>query len=174
MCGISGMVVPPGKIPSRAILKRMNDTLVRRGPDDEGYYFDDAGGCGLGHRRLSIIDLAGGHQPLTNRDGSIQIICNGEIYGFKPIRAELESKGYRFRTNSDCEVIAHGYEEWGVGVIARLTGMFAVAIWDARKRRLVLARDRMGKKPMYYGFVDGALIFGSELKALAAHPRFSR
>ena len=106
----------------------MNDTLVRRGPDDEGYYFDVEGGCGLGHRRLSIIDLAGGHQPLTNADGSIQIICNGEIYGFKPIRAELESKGYRFRTNSDCEVIAHGYEEWGEEIIPRLTGMFAVAI----------------------------------------------
>jgi asparagine synthase (glutamine-hydrolysing) len=174
MCGISGMVVPPGEVPSRAILQRMNDTLVRRGPDDEGYYFDPEGGCGLGHRRLSIIDLAGGHQPLTNEDGSIQIICNGEIYNFKSIRAELEAAGHRFRTNSDCEVIAHGYEEWGEAVFSRLGGMFAIAIWDARRRRLLLARDRMGKKPMYYGFVGGTLLFGSELKAIAAHPGCTR
>jgi asparagine synthase (glutamine-hydrolysing) len=174
MCGISGMVVPPGQTPSRAILKRINDTLARRGPDDEGYYLDVEGGCGLGHRRLSIIDLSGGHQPLTNTDGSVQIVCNGEIYNFKSIRAELEAAGYRFRTNSDCEVIAHGYEKWGEAIIAKLGGMFALAIWDAKRRRLVLARDRMGKKPMYYGLVGGALVFGSELKAIAAHPEFSR
>ncbi len=174
MCGISGMIVPPGAVPSRAILARMNNTLARRGPDDEGYYFDDEGGCGLGHRRLSIIDLTGGHQPLTNGDGTIQIICNGEIYNFRELRDELEQLGYRFRTGSDSEVIAHGYEAWGESVIDRLGGMFALVIWDVRRRRLVLARDRMGKKPLYYAFVDGALLFGSELKAIAAHPSFER
>jgi asparagine synthase (glutamine-hydrolysing) len=177
MCGISGIVVPSGAGIDRQILARMNNTLRRRGPDDEGYYFDDAGGCGLGHRRLSIIDLTGGHQPLDSANGRIQAVVNGEIYNFMALRDELRGLGFQFKTNSDCEVVAHGWNAWGPDVVARLDGMFAVALWDARTRRLLLARDRMGKKPLYYAFVGpkkDTLIFGSELKALAAHPDMDR
>lgn len=175
MCGISGLVVPPGAPLSRAVLRAMNNTLSRRGPDDEGYFVDDAGGCGLGHRRLSIIDLEGGHQPLGNGDGSIQTVVNGEIYNFQSVREELQGLGYRFATRSDSEVVAHGYEAWGEDVFGRLHGMFAIAIWDGRARRLLLARDRMGQKPLYYALVgQGTLLFGSELKALLAHPEMSR
>jgi asparagine synthase (glutamine-hydrolysing) len=177
MCGISGIVVPLGARIDREILARMNNTLRRRGPDDEGYYFDDLGGCGIGHRRLSIIDLTGGHQPLESAGGRIQVVVNGEIYNFMTLRAELEQKGFVFKTKSDSEVVAHGYAAWGEGVFARLDGMFAIAIWDGRHRRLALARDRMGKKPLYYAFVGpkkDTFIFGSELKALAAHPDMDR
>jgi asparagine synthase (glutamine-hydrolysing) len=155
----------------------MNNTLARRGPDSEGYFLDAQGGCGLGHRRLSIIDLEGGKQPLGNLDGTIQAIVNGEIYNFKTLRSELLGRGHVFKTNSDCEVVVHGYAEWGTEVVRRLDGMFALALWDVRNRRLLLARDRMGKKPLYYAFVGRArdtLIFGSELKALAAHPELDR
>lgn len=155
----------------------MNGTLRRRGPDDEGYYFDDAGGCGLGHRRLSIIDLSGGHQPLESAGGKIQVIVNGEIYNFMELRDELQSMGYTFKTRSDSEVVAHGYAAFGPEVVRRLEGMFAIALWDGRSRKLFLARDRMGKKPLYYAFVGprkDTLIFGSELKALAAHPDLDR
>jgi asparagine synthase (glutamine-hydrolysing) len=161
----------------RGILRAMNNTLRRRGPDDEGYYVDEAGGCGLGHRRLSIIDLSGGHQPLASQDGRLQVVVNGEIYNFQPIRAELQALGYRFRTGSDSEVVVHGYEAWGLDVFSRIHGMFAVALWDGREERMVLARDRMGKKPLYHAFVgsgDRTLIFASELKALLAHPDFER
>jgi asparagine synthase (glutamine-hydrolysing) len=172
------MVVPPGAPLPRETLRSMNNTLSRRGPDDEGYYFDEPGGCGLGHRRLSIIDLTGGHQPLGNGDGTIQAVVNGEIYNFQAVRAELMAEGFRFRTNSDCEVVAHGWERWGEALFERLDGMFALAIWDGRTRRLVMARDRMGKKPLYYAFVgpagDQTLIFGSELKALLQHPDLKR
>lgn len=177
MCGISGLVVPPGEPVSSPVLRAMNQTLSRRGPDDEGYFVDEAGGCGLGHRRLSIIDLGGGHQPLNNTDGRIQVVVNGEIYNFKSVRQELKAKGYAFRTESDSEVVAHGYEAWGEDVFSRLDGMFALAIWDARARRLLLARDRMGKKPLYYAFVGPrrqTLLFGSEMKALLQHPEMSR
>lgn len=177
MCGISGIVVPPGAAVDREILARMNNTLRRRGPDDEGYYFDDAGGCGLGHRRLSIIDLSGGHQPLESAGGKIQVVVNGEIYNFVDLRRELQSRGFEFKTRSDSEVVAHGYALWGTDVVARLDGMFALALWDARVSRLLLARDRMGKKPLYYAFVGSrrdTFIFGSELKALAAHPDLDR
>jgi asparagine synthase (glutamine-hydrolysing) len=177
MCGISGIVVPQGEPISREILARMNNTMTLRGPDDEGYYFDDAGGCGLGHRRLSIIDLTGGHQPLSTTDGRVQVIVNGEIYNFMELRAELQKLGFVFKTKSDSEVVAHGYDAWGTGIVERCDGMFAIALWDARTRRLLLARDRMGKKPLYYAFVGpkkDTLIFGSELKALAAHPLLER
>ena len=177
MCGISGIVVPEGERVPRAILRAMNNTLARRGPDDEGYYFDDAGGGGLGHRRLSIIDLEGGHQPLTSADGRVQIVANGEIYNFVELREQLLAKGYVFVTGSDCETIAHGWVEWGEGLFERLSGMFALAIWDARTRRLVLARDRMGQKPLYYAFIGerrDTLLFASELKAIARHPDFRR
>ncbi len=177
MCGICGIIVPPGESIPQDVLRRMNNTLHRRGPDDEGYFIDAAGGGALGHRRLSVIDLESGHQPIGNTDGSIQVVVNGEIYNFKAVRAELEQTGFVFRTNSDCEVVAHGYEAWGADVLRRLEGMFAIALWDGRKRQLVLARDRMGKKPLYYAFVGprrDRLIFGSELKALVQHPDFDR
>ena len=151
--------------------------MHRRGPDDEGYFIDRQGGGGLGHRRLSIIDLSGGHQPLGNTDGRIQVVVNGEIYNFKTVRAELQQLGFQFRTQSDCEVVAHGYEAWGQDLLPKLEGMFALAIWDGRTRQLVLARDRMGKKPMYFSFVGrrkDRLIFASELKALVQHPDFDR
>lgn len=151
----------------------MTRTLRRRGPDDEGYFIDEAGGAGLGHRRLSIIDLEGGHQPLGTPDGSIQVVVNGEIYNFVALREELEKLGHRFQTRSDSEVVVHGYAAWGEKVVERLDGMFALAIWDVKERRLLLARDRMGKKPMYYAMVGPerrTLLFGSELKAIAVHP----
>lgn len=177
MCGISGLVVAPGAQVSRRLLQAMNGTLARRGPDDEGYFVDEAGGCGLGHRRLSIIDLGGGHQPLGNADGRIQVVVNGEIYNFVGLRDELKAQGYVFATQSDSEVVAHGYEAWGEDLFSRIDGMFALAIWDARARRLLLARDRMGKKPLYYAFVGPqrrTLLFGSEMKALLKHPEMSR
>ncbi|MCC7385732.1 MAG: asparagine synthase (glutamine-hydrolyzing) [Deltaproteobacteria bacterium] len=177
MCGIAGMVVPPGDRVSASLLERMARSLSHRGPDDEGYYIDRLGGCGLGHRRLSIIDLSGGRQPLGSADEQIQAIVNGEIYNFVGIREALEQKGYRFKTKSDCEVVVHGYAEWGREIFRRLDGMFAIALWDAKRRRLFLARDRMGKKPLYYAFVGPkkeTLIFGSELRALAMHPALDR
>ncbi len=177
MCGICGLVVPPGEPVPQDILRRMNNAMFRRGPDDEGYYIDRPGGAGLGHRRLSVIDLATGHQPIGNTDGRIQVVVNGEIYNFKALRTALEGRGYRFRTNSDCEVVAHGYEAWGDDLFPKLEGMFALAIWDGRHRQLVLARDRMGKKPLYVAFVGprrDRLLFGSELKSLVQHPDFDR
>ena len=177
MCGICGIVVPPGEAMPQEVLRRMNNTMVLRGPDDEGYFVDETGGVGLGHRRLSVIDLDGGHQPIGNTDGRIQVVVNGEIYNFRALRAQLEQLGFQFRTDSDCEVVAHGYEAWGDGLLAKLEGMFALAIWDGRHRELVLARDRMGKKPLYIAFVGprkDRLLFGSELKALIQHPDFER
>ncbi|MEQ8274681.1 MAG: asparagine synthase (glutamine-hydrolyzing) [Deltaproteobacteria bacterium] len=177
MCGISGIVVPEGERLPREILRAMNTTLARRGPDDEGYFFDEEGGCGLGHRRLSIIDLGGGHQPLYGADGAVQIVANGEIYNFVELRERLLAKGHVFVTNSDCETIAHGWVEWGEALFEKLIGMFAIAIWDRRTRRLILARDRMGQKPLYYGWVGekkDTLLFASELKAIVRHPGFRR
>ncbi len=177
MCGIVGIVTPPGVVPSERVLSAMTRTLHRRGPDDQGLYIDAAGGCGLGHRRLSIIDLSGGHQPIATADGRVQAIVNGEIYNFVELRRELESHGHVFATRSDSEVVVHGWVEWGEEVVRRLDGMFALAVWDTRQRTLLLARDRMGKKPMYYAWVgprSETLIFGSELKALAEHPALER
>lgn len=177
MCGIAGMVVPPGERVSSSLLERMTRTLDRRGPDDEGYFIDRLGGCGLGHRRLSIIDLSGGRQPLGSADERVQTIVNGEIYNYKELRRELEAAGYRFRTHSDCETVVHGYDAWGKDVFRRLQGMFAIALWDARKRKLLLARDRLGKKPLYYAFVGprrDTLLFGSELRVMTGHPEITR
>lgn len=144
----------------------MNGQIVHRGPDDEGYYTD--GTCGLAMRRLSIIDLHTGHQPIANEDESIWIVFNGEIYNFSELRHDLEAKGHRFRTKTDTEALVHLYEEYGVEGLSKLRGMYAYAIWDTRKKKLLLARDRFGKKPLYYATVGGNLYFASELKSLYA------
>ena len=169
MCGITGLHHPSGAPhePRRQAIARMTSTLTHRGPDDEGYYLDDF--TALGHRRLSIIDLQTGRQPMSNESGDVWIVFNGEIYNHGDLRRVLEGKGHTFRTRSDTEAIVHAYEEWDTACLDRLRGMFAFAIWDARRRRLFLARDRIGKKPLYYAVRgDGTLLFGSELKALTA------
>jgi asparagine synthase (glutamine-hydrolysing) len=171
MCGICGIVGPAPA--DREVLARMTRTLEHRGPDDEGLYVEtyDAGtSVGLGFRRLAIIDLETGNQPIANEDGSLRVMLNGEIYNYRELRADLVGRGHRFATNSDTEVIVHLYEDLGPRCVERLNGMFAFALWDERERRLLLARDRFGKKPLYYAEVDGCLLFGSELKALLEHP----
>src|SRR5262245_2933024 len=140
----------------------MTRTIAHRGPDDDGYLFADS--LGLGFRRLSIIDLAGGHQPMSDAEETVWVVFNGEIYNFRELRRELEGRGHRFRTSSDTEAIVHGYKEWGTGVFDRLNGMFGVAIWDVRRRRLVLARDAMGIKLVYFAIRDGSVWFGSEMR----------
>ena len=163
MCGICGQFnFMDGAPVVRADIEDMTRTIAHRGPDDEGYFL--SGSLGLGFRRLSIIDLAGGHQPMSDADETIWVIFNGEIYNFRELRHDLESRGHRFRTSSDTEAIVHGYKEWGTGVFNRLNGMFGVAIWDVRKRRLVLARDPMGIKLVYFAIRDGSVWFGSEMR----------
>ncbi len=165
MCGIAGYYRP--QLPaSIAEVQAMCDPIVHRGPDDSGVY--TAHGCGIGMRRLSIIDLGTGHQPIANEDGSVWIVFNGEIYNYLELRADLQSRGYKFRTNSDTESVLHLYEEYGIEGIERLRGMFAYAIWDGRKRQLLLVRDRFGKKPLYFSQTSKGLYFGSELKCLRA------
>lgn len=167
MCGICGVAIPRklNRGVDESLLKRMRDTLIHRGPDDAGSFID--GGIGLGHRRLSIVDLGGGHQPMSNEDGQIQIVFNGEIYNHKDYRPMLESHGHRYRTTSDTETIIHLYEEFGANAVQHLRGMFAFAIWDGHQRRLLLVRDRLGVKPVYYTLSkDGVLHFASEIKAL--------
>jgi len=148
------------------MIRRMSRTMFHRGPDDEGYFFDRS--LGLGFRRLSIIDLGGGHQPMADTEESVWIVFNGEIYNYKELRAELEGRGHKFRTSSDTEVIIHGYKQWGTDVFNHLNGMFGVAIWDVKKRRLVVARDAMGIKLIYYKLADGVLTFGSEIRPVLA------
>jgi asparagine synthase (glutamine-hydrolysing) len=165
MCGICGIFEPAGGPPiQRATLKAMADTIRHRGPDDEGFY--SCGSVGLAHRRLSIIDVEGGHQPLSNEDGSIWIAFNGEIYNFEELNRRFLSSGHSFKTRSDTETIVHLYEELGEACFAELRGMFSIALWDARKKQVVLARDRMGKKPLFYSWDGRRLLFGSEIKAL--------
>jgi asparagine synthase (glutamine-hydrolysing) len=153
-------------IPDEAVLRRMCDAIVHRGPDDEGFLRDER--VGLGVRRLSIIDLAGGSQPIANKDGSVVTVFNGEIYNFRELRAELQAAGHAFRTRSDTEIIVHGYQEWGDGFLTRLNGMFAIAVYDRRNARLVLARDHVGIKPLYYAWTADGLVWGSEIKVLLA------
>jgi asparagine synthase (glutamine-hydrolysing) len=175
MCGITGYVGPPGRVAEMAeIVTRMAVTLAHRGPDDSGCWVDPAVGVALGHRRLSIVDLSPeGHQPMHSASGRYVIVFNGEIYNFLELRAELESRGHRFRGHSDTEVMLAAFEEWGLEAsVAKFNGMFAFAIWDRELRRLQLARDRLGEKPLYYGWMGETFIFGSELKALQAHPSF--
>jgi asparagine synthase (glutamine-hydrolysing) len=167
MCGICGQFNFGRNEPVEPeTIRRMAGTMVHRGPDDEGYFF--AGPVGLGFRRLSIIDLAGGHQPMSDVEETIWVILNGEIYNFKELRAELEARGHRFRTNSDTEVIVHGYKQWGLEVLSHLNGMFGLAIWDVKKKRLVVARDAMGIKLIYYKIDNGQLTFGSEIRPILA------
>ncbi len=150
----------------RQAIHRMCQTIIHRGPDDEGIYVKD--GVGLGMRRLSVIDLAGGHQPVFNEDKTVWMVFNGEIYNFKDLRRELESKGHRFYTHSDTEVIVHLYEDLGSDCVKKLRGMFAFALYDERSGCLLLARDRLGKKPLHYAVSKGRLLFGSEIKAILA------
>ena len=165
MCGISGIVASDQlTAEDRARVPRMRDVIAHRGPDEAGQYFD--GHAALGHRRLSIVDLAAGHQPLSNEDGTVWIVFNGEIYNHAEVRPELEAAGHRYRTRSDTETIVHAYEQWGDGCVERLRGMFAFAIWDAPRRRLLLARDRLGIKPLYWAVAGNRLLFGSEIKAI--------
>ncbi|MHB8764568.1 MAG: asparagine synthase (glutamine-hydrolyzing) [Deferrisomatales bacterium] len=204
MCGIAGIFQRSGAPVSPGVLLRMTRTLTHRGPDEEGYFVNGgagggpwsglnglldgspsepplrgrvdrgAGNVGLGHRRLSIIDLSSGQQPLSNEDGTVWVAFNGEIYNFQGLVAELVAKGHRFRTHSDTEVIVHAWEEWGEEAVKRFRGMFAFAVWDERQQVLWLARDRVGKKPLYY-LVDGdRFLFGSELKAILEAPGVSR
>lgn len=175
MCGIAGILsFTPDKPVAEDELRLMARQLVHRGPDDDGYYLDPLRRCGLAFRRLSIIDLAGGRQPLQNKDGDIQLVFNGEIYNFRELRRELEQRGHRFRTQTDGEVIVHLYEDCGTDCFARLDGMFAIALWDRRAAELCLARDRLGKKPLVFGRDGDRLYFASELKALLALPRIPR
>jgi len=176
MCGITGAIWTD---PTRAIdgptLRKMTDVIRHRGPDDEGTYtnefrlrppYEPMPGVALGFRRLSIIDLEGGHQPMSNEDESIWVVFNGEIYNFPALRRRLEGAGHTFRTNSDTETIVHLYEDEGLDFVQHLNGMFAIAIWDSNQRRLVLARDRIGKKPLVYRQDPGRLLFASELKSV--------
>lgn len=201
MCGIAGAAWTSRGLPlDEPTLRRMTEVLRHRGPDDEGQWWSlqreaqpqsasdppsglspvhsplspPSAGVALGFRRLSIIDVAGGHQPLSNEDGSVWIVFNGEIYNYREIRPELEARGHRFRTRSDTEVIVHAYEEWGVDALQRFRGMFALALWDDRRRRLWLARDRLGQKPLFYRQEPDRLLFASELKALLQVPQAPR
>lgn len=167
MCGICGQFNFGSGVPvQRQDVERMANSIVHRGPDDEGYYL--SGPVGLGFRRLSIIDLSGGHQPMADGDETIWVVFNGEIYNFLELRRELQSFGHVFRTNADTEVIIHGYKQWGDEILNRLNGMFGVAIWDTRKKRLVLARDPFGIKLIYYKIDGGRLFFGSEIRPIRA------
>src|ERR1017187_2685346 len=167
MCGIAGIVsTAAGQRIDAATIHRMCQAIVHRGPDDEGIFVKDATGFGM--RRLSIIDLAGGHQPVFNEDRSVWVVFNGEIYNFQQLRSELESRGDRFYTHSDTEVIVHLYEEMGADCVTKLRGMFAIALYDEKRKSLLLARDRLGKKPLYYALSDGRPYFGSEIKAMLA------
>jgi len=167
MCGICGQLSLSGSEPvDPETIRRMARTMFHRGPDDEGYFFD--GALGFGFRRLSIIDLAGGHQPMSDAEETVWTVFNGEIYNFKEIRMELEYRGHKFRTNSDTEIIIHGYKEWGAEVFNHLNGMFGVAIWDVKTKKLIVARDAMGIKMIYYQIANGKLSFGSEVRPVLA------
>lgn len=172
MCGITGIFSFDGSPVDPALLEAMTAALGHRGPDGSGRLLN--GPVGLGHRRLSIIDIDGGHQPLSNEDDTVHVVFNGEVYNFIELRAELEAAGHRFKTRSDTEVIVHAYEQWGAACVSRFNGIFSFAIWDERRGVLFLARDHLGVKPLYYTVAGGQLLFGSEIKALLAHPACPR
>jgi asparagine synthase (glutamine-hydrolysing) len=168
MCGIAGILNRNGGAVERPILARMNDALAHRGPDDEGYLL--TGPVGLAQRRLRIIDLATGRQPMANEDKSVWVTFNGEIYNYRELRDDLIQRGHRFGTVSDTEVIVHAYEQYGAGCVKRFRGMFAFALWDAKSQELFIARDRVGKKPLFYGLASSEFVFASELQGLLQHP----
>jgi len=172
MCGIAGVVDLQARSVGPSLVRRLCDVLVHRGPDDEGYHIK--GPVALGQRRLAILDLAGGRQPMSNEDGTVWITFNGEIYNFRELRGRLEGLGHRFATRSDTETIVHAYEQHGPACVKELRGMFAFALWDQPRQTLLLARDRMGKKPLFYTEVDGQWVFASELQALLQHPGLMR
>ncbi len=179
MCGIAGIVDFTGRPTDPETLRAMTDALAHRGPDDEGFYHSDQKGAGasigLGHRRLSIIDLSpNGRQPMANETKDVWMVFNGEIYNFRQLRDELTRKGHQFRSGTDCEVVIHAYEEYGPSCVERLNGMFAFALWDERAQRLLLARDRVGKKPLLYAWDGDRLLFASEFQGLLACPEVSR
>ncbi len=174
MCGITGVFDTRGTRPvDRPVLQRMNDAQFHRGPDEGSLHIEP--GVGFGHRRLAIIDIATGQQPLFNEDGSVVVIFNGEIYNYQELIPELQAAGHRFHTKSDTEVIVHAWEQWGADCVTRFRGMFAFALWDRNRQTLFMARDRLGVKPLYYALLDdGTLLFGSELKSLLAHGGLGR
>jgi asparagine synthase (glutamine-hydrolysing) len=178
MCGIAGYLAAGNRGELGCALREMSAALAHRGPDDEGFFEavtrDGERRVGLAHRRLSIIDLSTGHQPMSNEDGSVQIVFNGEIYNFPELHDQLIARGYVFRTRSDTETIVHAYQEWGPECVTRFRGMFAFAIWDARKERLLLARDRYGKKPLFIHQAEGLLLFASEIKSILTFPGVPR
>lgn len=179
MCGIVGVVSftenQSSKIISSEILQRMSDLVVHRGPDSDGQWISKDNFCGLGFRRLSIIDLStAGNQPMLTTDGNLSIVFNGEIYNYLELRKELERKGHKFKSRTDTEVILYGYKEWSERVVERLSGMFAFAIWDEESRILFGARDRLGKKPLYYILANNYFVFASEIKSILAHPQVTK
>ena len=170
MCGIAGFL---GSVAdSTAVLRRMTEAVAHRGPDADGIY--EEGPIHLGHRRLAVIDLNAGRQPLFNEDGSVAVVFNGEIYNFVELRTELAARGHRFATHTDSEVLVHGYEEYGDGLLSKLRGMFAFVIWDAKRQRLLAARDHLGVKPLYYHWSGDRFVFASEIKAILEHPEVPR
>ena len=176
MCGIVGVFrIEAGPPLEEDTLVRMRETMRHRGPDDAGVYLSPDGILGLGHRRLSIIDLSpAGRQPMCNEDGTVWLTFNGEIYNHRDLRKELEARGHQFRSSTDTETVIHLYEEWGIECVHHLQGMFAFGIWDSNKRNIFLARDRIGIKPLYYAWHDGCFFFASEIKALLSYPGFPR
>ncbi len=173
MCGIAGILQLDGTAPSRDVLEQMTRTLAHRGPDGEGFHV--AGPIGLGHRRLAIIDLSeAGRQPMCNEDRTVWVTYNGEIYNYRDLRGELLARGHAFHSHTDSEVVIHAYEEWGVDCLQKFNGMFAFGLWDGRSKRLWLARDRLGVKPLFYCRLADAFLFGSEIKAILAHPQVRR
>ena len=172
MCGIAGIIdFNSNKRTDFTLLKRMSDIITHRGPDSDGQWLSDDRTCGLSFRRLAIIDLsASGNQPMHSPDGRYHIVFNGEIYNHSDIRSELESDGKKYHSKTDTETILYGYEKYGTGILDRMVGMWAIAIWDDHEKELFLARDRIGIKPLYYYFKDGLLIFGSEIKSILCHP----
>src|SRR5262245_11078982 len=172
MCGLSGFLSLNQQRADPLVLRRMTETLRHRGPDDEGYHVE--GPVALGHRRLQIIDLATGHQPIANETGTVHAMLNGEIYNYRSLAAMLRARGHRFATSSDTEVIVHAWEEFGEDCLAHFNGMFAFVLWDAERQTLFAARDRMGEKPFYFAERNGWFVFGSEVRALLAHPEIGR
>ena len=170
MCGFVGYI--NNKKKDKKEIKKMNDKIKHRGPDDEDYYIDED--IALGFRRLSIIDLAGGRQPMTNEDGSLVIVFNGEIYNYQELKSDLVKKGHIFKNNSDTEVILHGYEEYREKIVGKLRGMFAFVIWDIKNKELFGARDYFGIKPFYYSKMNGTFMFASEIKSLLENKDFSK